>query len=259
MADHTHAVVERQGQRADVVLRTAGGLNVAGDAFVSELESAVDELACDGEVRFVVFRAEGKAFLAGANIKAMVEFDTDRARRMAESGHRVFDKIETLPQITLAALQGAALGGGCELALACDFRFAVKSINIGQPEVLLGLIPGWGGTARLPRLVGPAHARRLMLSGESIKGQRAYEIGLVDEIVNSEEDLGPLINAFLDSAVKASPKAIAALKHALKTGDEMEAFANCFGHGESKEGMTAFLEKRPAAWTKNKVVPQAAH
>lgn len=250
MADHTHAVLERDGSRANVTFRTEAGLNVASIEFMQELEEVVDELAKDKSLRFVLFRAEGKAFLAGANIKAMVDYDGGEARSMSELGHHIFDMVETLPQVTVAALQGATLGGGCELAMACDFRFAVKTINIGQPEVLLGLIPGWGGTQRLPKLVGPAHAKQLMFSGESIKAQRAYEIGLVDEIVNSTEDLEPLVNAFFNKMVKASPSAIAELKQVLKTGNEMSGFVHCFHQGECREGMAAFLEKRPAAWTK---------
>ncbi|MCH8965375.1 MAG: enoyl-CoA hydratase/isomerase family protein, partial [Planctomycetes bacterium] len=161
MADHTHVVLDREGKRANVTFRTEAGLNVASVEMMAELEGAVDELAMDADVRFVLFRAEGKAFLAGANIKAMAGYDAAEGRAMSELGHRVFNKIEALPQVTLVAIQGAALGGGCELAMACDFRFAVKSINIGQPEVLLGLIPGWGGTIRLPKLVGPALAKQL--------------------------------------------------------------------------------------------------
>ena len=251
MSDHTHVVLDRQGKRANVTFRTEAGLNVASVEMMAELEGVVDELATDPDVRFVLFRAEGKAFLAGANIKAMARYDAADGRAMAELGHRVFNKIEALPQVTLVAIQGAALGGGCELAMACDFRFAVKSINIGQPEVLLGLIPGWGGTIRLPKLVGPALAKQLMFSGESIKADRACEIGLVDEIVNSTEDLEPLVSAFFDKLVKAGPAAIARVKRALASGDEIGEFANCFGQEESKAGMSAFLEKRPAAWTKH--------
>lgn len=249
MSDHTHAILDRQGNRANVTFRTEAGLNVASVEMMAELEGVVDELASDADVRFVLFRADGKAFLAGANIKAMAGYGPDEARAMAELGHRVFKKVEALPQVTLAAIQGAALGGGCEFAMACDFRFAVKSVNIGQPEVLLGLIPGWGGTIRLPRLVGPALAKQLMFSGEGIKADRACEIGLVDEVVNSPEDLEPLVSAFFDKLVKAGPGAIARVKQALESGDEIGGFASCFGQAESKEGMGAFLEKRPAAWT----------
>ncbi len=251
MSDHTHAVLDRQGNRASVTFRTEAGLNVASIEFLRELEGVVDELAEDNNIRFVLFRAEGKAFLAGANIKAMANYDAAEAQAMAEFGHRVLNKVEALPQVTVAALQGVTLGGGCEFAMACDFRFAVKSINIGQPEVLLGLIPGWGGTIRLPKLVGPAQAKRLIFSGEGIKAEMAHEIGLVDEIVNSAEDLWPLIDAFFDKLIKGGPAAIAGVKEALQTGDEIGGFANCFTRSESREGMTAFLEKRPANWTQS--------
>ena len=127
MSDHTHVVLERDGRRANVTFRTETGLNVASVEFMNELEGVVDELAKAESVRFVLFRAEGKAFLAGANIKAMVDYDPAQARSMAELGHHVLNKVEAMPQVTLAAIQGPALGGGCEFAMACDFRFAVKS------------------------------------------------------------------------------------------------------------------------------------
>ena len=249
MSDHTHPLLEREGPRANITFRTEAGINVASIEFMSELETVVDELAGDNTVRFVVLQAEGKVFLAGANIKAMIDYDPPAARRMAELGHRVLNKIEALPQVTIAAIHGAALGGGCELAMACDFRFAVKTANIGQPEVLLGLIPGWAGTARLPRLVPLGVARRMMFTGDSIEGQRALAVGLVDDVVNSAEDLAPLIRAFTDNLIKAGPAATGALKRALRTGEEIAEFAGCFGGGESAEGMRAFLEKRPASWT----------
>ncbi len=248
MSAHTHVVLERDGGRANVTFRTESGLNVASTEFLAELQQAVANLTADRQVRFVVFRGEGKAFLAGANIKAMSQYDAAAARSMAELGHRVLDAVAALPQVTVAALQGVALGGGCEFALACDFRFAVKSINIGQPEVLLGLIPGWGGTTRLPRLVGGAWARKLILGGQSIKGEQALEIGLVDEIVNSAEDLEPLIGAFFRKLTVAGPAAIAQAKAALGGGGEIDCFVACFEAGQAAAGMRAFLEKRPAPW-----------
>ena len=249
MSNHTQAVLERKDQRADVTFRTEAGLNVASMEFMHELDAVLDELAHDDNIRFAVFRAEGKAFMAGANIKAMANYDPTEARTMADLGHTVFDKLEALPQVTVAALQGAALGGGCEFAMACDFRIAVKTINIGQPEVLLGLIPGWGGTKRLTQLVGLARAKRMMFTGDSLKGEQAMQIGLIDEIVNSEEDLEPLVGAFLRKMVKAGPQAIAEIKLTLQTGDEIGGFVRCFQRSESKEGMAAFLEKRPAPWS----------
>lgn len=248
MSDHTHAVLQRDGHKAEVVFRTESGVNVGSLGFLAELEQAVDALSADTQTRIAVFRGEGKVFLAGADIKAMVDFSPDQARAMAETGHRVFDKIERLPQVTLAAIQGAALGGGCELAMACDLRFAVKSATLGQPEVHLGLIPGWGGTMRLPRLVPLGMAKRLLLTGEVIKGERALAIGLVDEIVNSAEDLGPLIRVFTQNLAKAAPSAVTAVKQAVRTGDEIGTFAGCFTRQEARDGMRAFIEKKPAPW-----------
>lgn len=249
MALHTQVSLHKENHRATVTFRTESALNVASIEFLKELEQAVDQLAPDTSVRFVEFRAEGKVFLAGANIKAMVGYDAQAARQMAELGHRVFNKIEALPQVTLAAVHGAAMGGGCELILACDFRFAVKTALIGQPEVLLGLIPGWGGTIRLPRLVPLGMARRMMFSGQSIKADQAHQIGLVDELVNSAEDLEPRIHAFFDNLAKAGPQAVATLKKALRTGEEISGFAECFTRDEARQGMTAFLEKKPPPWS----------
>jgi enoyl-CoA hydratase len=142
------------------------------------------------------------------------------------------------------------MGGGCELALACDFRFAVKTAPLGQPEVLLGLIPGWGGTTRLPRLIGAGPARRLMIGGQSIKAEEAVPLGLVDRIVNSAEDLGPLIKSFSKDLAKPGPDAVLAVKRVLRGGGaEIDEFARCFERPEAREGMAAFLERRPAKWS----------
>jgi enoyl-CoA hydratase len=223
---------------------------VASIEFLKDLERAVGQLAADKACRLAVFQAEGKVFLAGADIKAMKDYTPQQGREMAEMGHRVFDKIEALPQVTLAAIQGAAVGGGCELVLACDFRFAVKTAPLGQPEVLLGLIPGWGGTARLPRLVGGGPARRLLIGGQSIKADEALQIGLVDRIVNSAEDLGPLIKSFAKDLAKPGAEAVLAVKRVLRGGAaEIDEFARCFERPEAREGMAAFLERRAAKWS----------
>ncbi len=216
MSDHTHAVLDRQGNRANVTFRTEAGLNVASVEMMAELENVVDELAADSDVRFVLFRAEGKAFLAGANIKAMASYDAGEGRAMAELGHRVFNKIEALPQVTLVAIQGAALGGGCELAMACDFRFAVKSINIGQPEVLLGLIPGWGGTQRLPRLIGLHHAIENICTGSNISAKKAVQLGLAFDAVPKRVEIyhalrsGPAYRNDLDLIVATPDEQVGA-------------------------------------------------
>jgi enoyl-CoA hydratase len=250
MGDHTRAVLTCDGDQATVSFRTEAGINVGSVPFMHELETAVDALAADRAVRFAVFRGEGKVFLAGADIKAMSEYDMDAARDMAQLGHRVLNKLSALPQITVASLHGAALGGGSELALACDFRVASADTKIGQPEVLLGLIPGWGGTQRLPRLVPRGVARQLLFSGETIDGRRALEIGWIDAVVDKPAELEPRIAALLAGFGKAGPTAIAGLKRALQSGDEIESFAALFGGDESKEGLRAFLERRPASWVR---------
>lgn len=249
MSQHTQACLECVDHTATVTLRSEHGVNVASVEFMRELEAVVDEITDNTAVRFVIFQAQGKVFLAGADIKAMQRYNIGEARAMAELGHRVFDKIEALPHVTVASIQGAALGGGCELALACDFRIAVKTAPLGQPEALLGLIPGWGGTERLPKLIPLSAAKRLLFTGESIKAEEAKSIGLVDEIVNSAEDLDPYIRAFIGKMIKAGPAATAGIKDALLRGKEIERFAECFNRKESAEGMTAFLDKRPANWT----------
>lgn len=248
MGDYTRAVLSRDGHVARVSFRTEAGLNVGSVPFMQELERVVDELALADDIRFVMLHGEGKVFLAGANIKAMSEYDPAAGRDMALLGHRVLNKLALLPQVTVAAMHGAALGGGCELAMACDFRVAVKTMKIGQPEVLLGLIPGWGGTQRLPRLVPLGVARRLMFSGDSIDGQRACELGLVDAVVDDAEALEYRVAELFAGFGKAGPRSIAALKRALQSGDEIEPFASLFDGQEAKEGLRAFLDKRAASW-----------
>ncbi|MBI4880830.1 MAG: enoyl-CoA hydratase/isomerase family protein [Planctomycetes bacterium] len=248
MSEHTQAVLEHAGSRANVIIRTAGGINVGSVEFMRGLEDLVDELAADRKARLVVLQGEGKVFLAGANIKAMADYDPDQARDMAELGHRVLNKLAALSQATVAAVNGAALGGGCELAMACDFRFAVKKASFGQPEVWLGLIPGWGGTIRLPRLVPLSQAKRMLFTGEAISAERALQIGLVDEVVEDAAGLEAKVEELRAKLGRSGPAALTHLKRALRTGDEIDSFTDCFTGAESKEGMTAFLEKRKASW-----------
>jgi enoyl-CoA hydratase/carnithine racemase len=249
MSSHTNAILEQGELFATITLRSENGVNVASIPFLNELESVVDTLAKDRSVRFVAICAEGKVFLAGADIKAMASIDSSAARDMAVLGHRVFGKLESLPQVTVALIHGACLGGGCELVMACDFRFAVASANIGQPEVLLGLIPGWGGTSRLPRLVGHNQARRMMISGDSVNGEEALRIGLVDGTAKNAEELQPQVTAFFDDLVKTSPSAVASVKRCLSGADEIDAFASGFDGSEAREGMAAFIDRRPPSWS----------
>ncbi|HNQ24504.1 MAG TPA: enoyl-CoA hydratase/isomerase family protein [Phycisphaerae bacterium] len=244
----TRADLTIDGPRATITLKTDEGINVLSPPLMTQLGDLVAQVRDARGVRFLVLRGEGKVFAAGADIKHMAGFQPDDARQYGALGQRVIDALESLPCVTVAALNGAALGGGCEVALGCDFRLAVKGARIGLPEVSLGLVPGWGGIPRLLRLIGPARAKRLFLSAEPVPAEVALTWGLVDEVVDGVEALGPAVEAFCKSFVKASPAANALAKRACADRDDIAAFADCFTKPDSKEGISAFLEKRKASW-----------
>lgn len=236
------------GSQATITLATEEGLNVLSTDVLYSLGAAIARVRKDPLVRTTVVQAKGKVFVAGANIKEMAGFSGDQAHEYATLGQSVMNDLAALPSITVAAVNGAALGGGLELALACDFRIAVRTAKLGLPEVTLGLIPGWGGVGRLTHLVGLARAKRMFLSGNPVSGEDALQINLVDEAVNSPEDLSSRITAFCKSFQKASPAAVALAKRASRDHDEVAAFVECFRQKDSREGMAAFAEKRPASW-----------
>lgn len=245
----TQVELAHDGPVATFTLSTPTGVNILSSPVLGALGQHVQRLAEDASVRFVVFRGAGKTFAAGADIAQMSHFDEDDGLSYSKNGHHVFDAIAALPQVTFAAINGHALGGGCELALACDFRIAAASAKLGQPESRLGLVPGWGGTLRLPQLIGPAAAKRLMFSGEQISADEALQLGLVDEVVPSADALGPALACWFERMKAGSPAAIRRIKHAVLHHDETKQFAFCFSCSDAKEGMAAFLEKRPASWT----------
>jgi len=239
-----------EGTVARVTFVSPNGVNIFSSRVITNLGNVVEQIAGNSALRFVVFRGEGRVFLAGADIAEMSQFDADQGRAFANTGHRVFDAIEALPQVTFAAIHGAALGGGCELAIACDFRLITRDAKIGSPETRLGLIPGWGGTQRLPRYLGLGVARRLMYSGEAISAEEAHRIGLVDEVVENAAELDAALGRWFKQLAPGSPAAIARVKRAVLTGDEVNAFASCFAVPDAKIGTTAFLEKRPPSWAR---------
>ena len=241
-----HLAIE--GSTATITLATEGGINVGSSDVMRRLSEVVTKVAEDKNVRATVIEGKGKVFVAGADIKEMASFSREQGLAYGELGQSVLNQVEALPSITVAALNGAALGGGMELALACDFRIAVKSAKIGLPETSLGLIPGWGGITRAAELVGPVRAKRLFLTALPISAEEGLTWGLVDEIVSSPEELGPRVEAFCKSFGRAAPEAVALAKRAFRTGDDLAAFADCFDTDDAREGMTAFIEKRPAAW-----------
>ncbi|MGK7310878.1 MAG: enoyl-CoA hydratase/isomerase family protein [Candidatus Longimicrobiales bacterium M2_2A_002] len=218
-----------------------------------ELIEALDGLEGDADVRVIVITGAGeKAFIAGADIGELAE-RTSLEQRAAMEGRRVFTVIAELGKPVIAAINGYALGGGCELALACDLRIAARGARLGQPEVNLGILPGGGGTQRLPRLVGLGRAMRLILTGELIDAEEAERIGLVDVLVDDDE-LAHRTRELATSIATHSPVALKLIKEAVRASAEMplaaglelerELFITAFSSEDRSEGIRAFLEKR---------------
>ncbi len=244
----THAELSREGQVATVRFVSERGPAILSSHVLGELTGITEQLREDAAIRFVVFRSTGSVFVAGADIAELVHFSEDQGYALSVHGQRVFGAIETLPQITFSAINGHALGGGCELAMACSFRIMVAGAKIGQPEAKLGLIPGWGGTRRLLQIVPLGWALRMLYSGEPISAEEALRIGLVDEIVPAAADLDAALERWFRLLRGAAPRAILRIKRAILNDDEAHQFGLCFSCSDAREGMRAFLEKRPPAW-----------
>jgi enoyl-CoA hydratase len=249
-------LVERDDHVVTLTLNRPDKLNALSRELLSELTLQVAELAADASVRCAILTGAGdKAFAAGADIAAMSEMTPAQAKAFADAGHRLGHALEAAHFAIIAAVNGFALGGGCELALACDFVYASDKAKMGQPEVNLGVIPGFGGTQRLARRVGEARARELCMTGDMIGADEALRIGLVNAVVPHAELL-PRVREVARKVASKGPLAVAAIKRVvvrgadvpLPTAGELEAtaFAALFGTIDQREGMRAFLEKRPA-------------
>jgi enoyl-CoA hydratase/carnithine racemase len=245
---------EKKGAIAYVTLNRPKVLNALSHATWENLRSAFEDAREDEAIRGVILTGAGdKAFIAGADISELAHVSAVEAERSSAYGQKVLNLIEDLGKPVIAAINGFALGGGCETAMACTVRVAVETAKFGQPEVKLGVIPGGGGTQRLPRLVGKGRALQLILTGEMINAQEAYRIGLVNEVVPAAE-LIPRAEAILKQifanaplAVKYSLEAVnSGLETTLAEGLSLEAslFGLCAGTEDKKEGTSAFLEKR---------------
>jgi len=232
-------------------------VNALNTETVLEIAQAFDWFAAQDDVSVIVATGEGKAFVAGADIAEMSGFTPMQARVFAQNGHRALAKIANIEKPVIAAVNGFALGGGCEIALACDIRVLAETAKIGQPEVNLGLIPGFGGTQRLARLVGPGVAKELIFTADAIPAAEALRIGLANKVVPLEN----LVETATEMAKKIASKGPTAVKLAktcinrgldtdLTTGNayEIEAFGVCFASEEPAEGTKAFLEKRKPNW-----------
>jgi enoyl-CoA hydratase len=244
--------VEREGAVAIVTIDRQETLNALDVATLTELRDRLRELADDDAARIVILTGAGeKAFVAGADIKYMSGFDVDQAKQWGALGHETGRLLETMPKPTIAAINGFALGGGCELAIACDLRYAASSAKLGQPEVNLGIIPGWGGTQRLARLSGLGVAKELIFTGRIVDAEEALRIGLVnavhDPVLEKAREVGTLL-------ASKSPISLRLMKelanralggdHAANLDAEGDVFGELFSSEDAKEGLTAFVEKR---------------
>ncbi len=253
---YENILLEREGAVAVITVNRPKALNALNADTLKELDRAFDELGADKSLSAVIITGAGeKAFVAGADIAFMKDLNPVEARNFALLGQAVLNKIENLPQPVIAAVNGFALGGGCELAMACDIRLASENARFGQPEVNLGVPPGFAGTQRLPRLVGKGRAKELLYTGDMISADEAYRIGLVNKVYPAAELL-PAAKALAEKIGSKGPVAIRLTKSAVNQGLEMDAargmayeaevFGLSFATEDQKEGMGAFLEKRKA-------------
>ncbi len=251
-------LLERDGAVAILTFNRPKVLNALNAATLAELETALRALQSDDDVRAIVLTGSGeKAFVAGADINELAVLTPAQGKEHARHGQRVFDLIEQLGKPVIAAINGFALGGGCELAMACTLRVAADTARLGQPEINLGIIPGYAGSQRLPRLVGKGRALEILLTGDMVSAQRAYEIGLVNQVVTAAELMAAakkLAAALAGKAPIATRYIIEAVNHGLDMPlaqaqfFETALFGAIASTEDTREGTSAFLEKRKATW-----------
>ena len=255
----SNLLVEKRESIAYVTVNRPKVLNALNAATMEELRSAFHEIKNDDGVRVVILTGAGeKAFIAGADIAELAQQDPILGKEYTQRGQSVLNLIENLRKPVIACINGFALGGGCEIAMACTMRLASKTAKLGQPEVKLGIIPGYGGTQRLPRLIGKGRAMQMVLTGEMITAEEAYRLGLVNEVTEAA-DLLPRAQQLAAKIIANAPLAVQYALEAINKGMEtslshglyLEAtlFGVCCATQDKKEGTAAFLEKRPAQFT----------
>jgi len=259
MSNYVNLLFEVEAGVGIVTINRPKALNALNYDTLNELNTIFDQLAADDAVKTVIITGSGeKSFVAGADITAMLPMSAVEGRKWAKFAQAVFNKIENFPRPVIAAVNGFALGGGCELAMACDIRIASEKAKFGQPEVSLGIPPGFGGTQRLPRLVGKGRAKELLFTGDMIDAAEAYRIGLANQVAAPEE-LISVAKVMAQKIMSRGPVAVELCKAAVNEGldvdlesgvaFEAEVFGLCFATDDQKEGMTAFVEKRKAVFT----------
>ena len=250
-------ITELENGTLTITVNRPDKMNALNKDVIAELGTAIDEVYSNAEIRSAIITGAGeKAFVAGADISEFVSLDANGGAALAKKGHDVFNKIENSPKPVIAAVNGFALGGGCELAMSCHFRIASTNAKFGQPEVNLGLIPGYGGTQRLTQLIGKGKAMELLMTGDMIGAEDAKTLGLVNHVVALEELVGKakeILQKIHTKAPVAIGKVVACVNDAAK-GDaqgfdnEISRFGECFVTEDVKEGTSAFLEKRKPAF-----------
>ena len=256
---YEHLLFEIKDSIAYITINNPKSLNALNTATLTELNKCLAQLEKRKDARVVIVTGSGaKAFVAGADISEMVNATSEEGRAMALQADEAFCRLERMPQVSIAAVNGYALGGGCELAMACDIRIAADSAVFGQPECGLGILPGFGGTQRLPRLIGKGRAKELIFTCDRIDAQEAYRIGLANKVVPKEELMAAcetMARKILSKGSYAVTLAKACVESGMDTdlenGLRMEAttFGMSFATHDKAEGMRAFLEKRPAQFT----------
>lgn len=250
---YKNIIVEKKDGIETITINRPNVLNALNIETIGELSKAVDELEEDKKMKVAVLTGKGKAFIAGADIKQMKDMSPLEAKEFAEIGHSLLMKIENSRLPFIAAVNGYALGGGCEVMMACDIVIASASAKIGQPEINLGVHPGFGGTQRLPRLVGKAKAKELLLTGDTIGAEEALRIGLVNKVVDNDKLAEETEKLAQKIAAKSSVQTDF-IKSLVNKGTDIDLpsacsleisyFSSSFSTEDQKEGMTAFLEKR---------------
>ena len=253
--------LEKQGHIGIVTIDRQEALNALNSQVLSDLDAVIDQVAADDEIYVMILTGAGRSFVAGADIGEMKGFSSIDGKKFGVHGGGVFLKLENMAKPVIAAVNGFALGGGCELSMACDIRLASEKAKFGQPEVGLGITPGFGGTQRLARIVGVSNAMELILTAKTINAARAQELGLVSHVYPPEElmdkamELAQAIAANAQVAVRQSKAAIRrGLQTDMYTGAayEAEAFGLCFATEDQKDAMTAFVNKEKVAAFKNR-------
>ncbi|MGQ9565311.1 MAG: enoyl-CoA hydratase/isomerase family protein [Candidatus Bathyarchaeales archaeon] len=253
-----NVIYEKNEGIATITLNRPDALNAFSTELINEVLQCIDDVSRDETIRAVILTGAGeKAFSAGADIKAMIGMNALKARELSTNGYRLCKALEKLEKPVIAAINGFALGGGCEVALSCDFRIASEKARLGQTEINIGLIPGWGGTQRLTRLVGKAKAKELVFTGKIIDAKAAEQIGLVDIVVPHDQLMTTARHFALELASKA-PVALKVAKTLIDNGLETdletalalerEGFGIVASSEDLQEGVKAFTEKRKPAW-----------